>query len=297
MEFQEHFFTLTVDCQSAHIIRFGISVVVFVEKMRVFFLVLARDKSDVRKKAEELDRLGVPYLIVCGEKVDHPNCVHRKPLGKYDAVNFASSFVPEDVQIVGLNDVDTEIHNLEAALQLFRRSDVSLVFVRVDVESGPQVSFYSILDALRSRVPIAASGELMLIRREVLERILPLEPCKAEDSYILFKALEYGFKTAFCKECYVTTKRTKNAKQEEDYKRRTVGGIYQALSKTKPPGMIRLFYIFLPLMSPLLMVLGEKGYHWAKGILLGYIDYMRGDKTASWHSTYMRVRESPTYRL
>jgi len=286
MESQEHFFTLTVDYQSAHIIRFGISVVVFVEKMRVFFLVLARDKSDVRKKAEELDRLRVPYLIVCGDKVDHPNCVHRKPLGKYDAVNFASSLIPEDVQIVGLNDVDTEIHNLEAALQLFRHSDVSLVFVRVDVESGPQVSFYSILDALRSRIPIAASGELMLIRREVLERILPLQPCKAEDSYILFKALEYGFKTAFCKECYVTTERTKKARQEEDYKRRTVGGIYQALSKTRPPRMIRIFYTILPLISPLLLILGKKGYYWSKGILLGYVDYARGDRSASWKKTY-----------
>jgi len=41
--------------------------------MRVFFIVLARDRSGVEKKARELDGLGFPYLIVCGDKVNHPN--------------------------------------------------------------------------------------------------------------------------------------------------------------------------------------------------------------------------------
>jgi cellulose synthase/poly-beta-1,6-N-acetylglucosamine synthase-like glycosyltransferase len=254
--------------------------------MRVFFIVLARDRSGVDKKARELDGLGFPYLIVCGDKVNHPNVVHREPLGKYDAINFGSNHLPEDAEIVGLNDVDTEIHGLEAALRLFKEENVSLVFVRVDVNSGPQVLFYSFLDALRARIPIAASGELMLIRREVFKNILPLEACKSEDSYVLFKILERGHKAAFCRECYVTTKRTANARQEEDYKRRTVGGIYQALAKTKPPAMVKLFYGVLPFLSPVLLVSGRKGYYWAKGIILGFADYLRGDRAASWKPMY-----------
>jgi cellulose synthase/poly-beta-1,6-N-acetylglucosamine synthase-like glycosyltransferase len=254
--------------------------------MRVFFIVLARDRSGVDKKARELDGLGFPYLIVCGDKVNHPNVVHREPLGKYDAINFGSNHLPEDAEIVGLNDVDTEIHGLEAALRLFKEENVSLVFVRVDVNSGPQVLFYSFLDALRARIPIAASGELMLIRREVFKNILPLEACKSEDSYVLFKILERGHKAAFCRECYVTTKRTANARQEEDYKRRTVGGIYQALAKTKPPAMVKLFYGVLPFLSPVLLVSGRKGYYWAKGIILGFADYLRGDRATSWKPSY-----------
>jgi len=254
--------------------------------MRVFFLVLARDRSGVEKKARELEGLGFPYLIVCGDRVNHPNVVHREPLGKYDAINFGSNHLPEDVEIIGLNDVDTEIHGLEAALRLFNEENVSLVFVRVDVKSGPQVLFYSFLDALRARIPIAASGELMLMRRDVFRDILPLEACKSEDSYILFKILERGHKAAFCRECYVTTKRTRNARQEEDYKRRTVGGIYQALAKTRPPAIVKLFYGVLPFLSPVLLVSGRKGYYWAKGIILGFADYLRGDRAASWKPTY-----------
>lgn len=250
--------------------------------MRVFFIVLAREGSGVERKARELDGLGFPYIIVCGERVNHPNVVYREPRGKYDAINFAAEYVPKDAEIVGLNDVDTEIHNLELALRLLNHEKVPLVFVGVDVKHGPQVLFYSILDVLRRRIPIAASGELMLIRREVFRKILPLARCKAEDSYILFKALEYGYKVAFCEECYVTTKRTVFANQEEDYKRRTVGGIYQALSMTKPPITVRLFYGLLPFVSLLLLILGDKGYYWAKGILLGFVDYIRGDRTASW---------------
>jgi len=254
--------------------------------MRVFFLVLARDRSGVEKKARELDGLGFPYLIVCGDRVNHPHVVYREPLGKYDAINFGSNHLPEDVEIIGLNDVDTEIHGLEAALRLFNEENVSLVFVRVDVKSGPQVLFYSFLDALRARIPIAASGELMLMRRDVFRDILPLEACKSEDSYILFKILERGHKAAFCRECYVTTKRTRNARQEEDYKRRTVGGIYQALAKTRPPAIVKLFYGVLPFLSPVLLVSGRKGYYWAKGIILGFADYLRGDRAASWKPTY-----------
>lgn len=244
----------------------------------------------MERKVRELDGLGFPYIIVCGERMDHPNVVYREPKGKYDAINFALKYVPEDVEIVGLNDVDTEIHNIEAALRLLNHEKISLVFVRVDVKDGPQVLFYSILDALRRRIPIAASGELMLIRRGVFLKVLPLRGCKAEDSYILFKVVEHGFKAAFCEECHVVTKRTLNANEEEDYKRRTVGGIYQALSMTKPPAVVKLFYTVLPFLSPLLLILGGKGYYWAKGIILGFVDYMRGDQAATWQPTYLEKR-------
>jgi hypothetical protein len=256
----------------------------------VFFLVLARDQSNVDTKIAELTGYGVPFKIICGSRVTHPACVHRPPIGKYDAVNCGGAKVPRDVDVVALNDVDTQIHNLDAALQQFQREDSSLLFVRVQVKSGPQHMFYRLLDALRGKVPIAASGELMLIKREVLDEMLPLAPCKAEDSYILFKALELGHKVSFCTACYVTTERTATAQQEEAYKRRTVGGIYQALAKTKPPGMIKLFYTILPFISPLLLVLGKKGHYWTKGILAGYIDYLRGDRSAAWQPILQRTR-------
>lgn len=254
--------------------------------MRIFFLALARDALAIDKKARELAKLGYPYLIVCGERVKHPHVVYREPRGKYDAMNFGSNLVPADTDIVAFNDVDTEIHNFKATIDLLQNENVSLVFVKVNVKHGPQLTFYSFLDALRKKIPIAASGELMLIKYGFLKKILPLRGCKAEDSYLLFKVLEKGEKVAFCEECYVTTTRTTFAEQEEAYKRRTVGGIYQALSMSKPSLMVRLFYTFLPFVSPLLLILGRKGFYWTKGILLGYVDYARGDRTASWQPTY-----------
>ena len=250
--------------------------------MRIFFVVLARDAAKVKEKARELDSLGYPYVVVCGEKVESPNVVYRAPKGKYDAVNFGLRFVPSDVDVVAFNDVDAEIHDFEATLPLLRDGSVSLVFVKVRVTEGPQLMFYSLLDFLRKRIPIAASGELMLIKQSFLRKILPLKECKAEDSYILFKVLEKGGRIAFCENAYVVTKRTALAEQEEVYKRRTVGGIYQALSMTKPPIFVRLFYVLLPLVSPLLLVLGRKGYYWSRGIILGFVDYARGDRTGSW---------------
>ncbi|MEM1564275.1 MAG: hypothetical protein QW161_06370 [Candidatus Bathyarchaeia archaeon] len=252
--------------------------------MRVFFLVLARDASLLDRKLSELDSLGYPYVVVCGERVNHPNVVYRAPRGKYDAINFGLKFVPEDVDVVALNDVDAEIHNFDEALQMMSWAD--LVFAKVSVKSGPQTMFYAILDAIRRRIPIAASGELMLIKRDFLMGISPLEGCKAEDSYILFKVLEKGGKIAFCEKCFVVTERTVYAEQEEVYKRRTAGGIYQALSKCRPPILVKLFYTALPFISPLLMLSGRKGYYWARGILLGFVDYLRGDRTTYWKPFY-----------
>jgi len=250
--------------------------------VHAYFVVLARDAAGLRAKIEELTSLGYPFTIVCGEKVDLLGVVYRKPRGKFDAMNFGLTLVPPDADFVVFNDVDTKIHNFDEALDTIRREDPTLVFARVDVERGPQLTFYSFLDAVRKRVPIAASGELMLIKHDFLKKITPLRRCKAEDSYILFKALEKGEKVAFSEKCFVTTKRTEVAEQEEAYKRRTVGGIYQALSMSKPPVMIRIFYVLLPLVTPLLLIMGGKGYYWAKGILSGFVDYARGDTSGSW---------------
>lgn len=250
--------------------------------MKLFFLVLARDESHVDEKIEELKVLGVPYLIVCGRNLNHPNVVYREPKGKYDAINFGFKFIPKDVDVVVLNDVDTKIRNFEAALRLFRFKDVALVFVKVSVKEGPQELFYRFLDRIRRKLLIAASGELMLIKYNVLRRIIPIKPCKAEDSYILLKALELKNKAIFCEKCCVETERTRIDQQEEGYKRRTVSGIYQALAYTKPPLGVELFYMILPFVSPLLLISGRKGYFWMKGILLGFLDYLRGDISGVW---------------
>ena len=255
--------------------------------MNPFFLVLARDEKYVDEKIEELKSLGVPYLIVCGGSINHPNVLYRKPKGKYDAINFGARFVPEQFNVVVLSDVDTKISNFRAALQHFDSKEVALVFARVCVKEGPQTLFYVMLDLIRRRLPIAASGELMFIRHNVLKEILPIRPCKAEDSYLLFKVLEFKHKAVFCEECYSETERTKTAEKEEIYKRKTVTGIYQALAYTKPPHLIKLFYVLLPIACPLLLVLGKRGYFWTKGILLGLIDYLRGDRTGVWKPTYM----------
>lgn len=253
--------------------------------MKLFFLVLARDEGGVDEKVEELQGLGVPYLIVCGKKLNYRNVVYREPKGKYDAINFGASFVPKNVDVVALNDVDTKVYHIGAALRHFNSKNVALVFARVSVKEGPQKFFYLILDSIRRRFPITASGELMLIRRNMLEHILPVKPCKAEDSYLLFKVLELKHEVVFCEDCYAETERTKSVEKEEDYKRRTVCGIYQALAYTRPSHLIKLFYILLPFASPMVLVLGKKGYYWMKGILLGLTDYLRGDLSGVWEPT------------
>jgi hypothetical protein len=106
----------------------------------------------------------------------------------------------------------------------------------------------------------------MLIRKEIFERVLPLPACVVEDSYILFKTLELGYQANFCTSAYVTTERTHNAKEEAAYKNRTTLGIYQALDHTKPSIVIRVFYVILPLLAPMLCLAGKDGQSWTKGI-------------------------------
>ncbi len=228
-------------------------------------MVLARDTKNVPQKILELQKLGIPYVIVCGEKVNHPKVVYREAKGKWDAINFGAQFIPDNTEIILFNDVDTKIHNIDLALHCIK-TKADIVYCRVSVSEGPQVSFYRILNPIRQRVHICASGEFMLVKRHVFDKVMPVPPCIAEDSYILFKALELGFTAYFCTESYVTTKRTSNNKDEEAYKARTTLGIYQALNYSKPSLVIRVFYYLLPAFSPFLMLAGGNGVAWAKGI-------------------------------
>jgi cellulose synthase/poly-beta-1,6-N-acetylglucosamine synthase-like glycosyltransferase len=255
--------------------------------MKLFFLVLARDNTYVYEKIKELENLKVQYKIVCGERLDHPNIVYQDPRGKYAAINFGVNLVPQDVDIVVMNDVDTRIHNIDLALKGFNNPDVGLVFGTELVKYGPQNLFFRFLNPIRRKIPIAGTGELMLVRRSILvNEICPLQSCKAEDTYILFKVLQGHHKIAFCEECYAETERTKTPEKEEIYKRRTVAGIYQALSYTNPPFLVRFFYYSLPFVCPFLLMLGTKGYYWTKGIFLGFMDYVRGDRSGVWQTTY-----------
>jgi cellulose synthase/poly-beta-1,6-N-acetylglucosamine synthase-like glycosyltransferase len=230
-----------------------------------FFIIPARNQQNVKEKIIELENMQVPYIIICGERVNHPNVVYREARGKWDAINFGSRFIPEDAEVVVLNDVDTRIHNFEHALSHLN-GEVDVVYCKVNVHGGPQVKFYKIADPIRKRFHIFASGELMLVRRDAFKRVLPIPPCIAEDSYILFKALELGYRAHFCTKTYVTTGRTTNAEEEGAYKARTTLGIYQALKYTKPPPWIRTFYKFLPTAALLLALAGEDGRAWMKGI-------------------------------
>ena len=247
-----------------------------------FLVALARDGTYVMEKIEQLDKLGVPYCIICGEKIDHPRVMYRRRMGKYDAINYSLSVIPREAEVIIYNDVDTRIADYKPLLRHLSDKSVGMVYAPVIVE-GPQTAFYKIFNPIRGRIPLSASGELMAIRRGLLESILPLKPCKAEDTYMMFKALELGKRVVQCDECPIPTKRTRESREEQQYKRRTVTGIYQALSYTKPPMLTRFAYILLPIMSPLFLVLGTKGYYMAKGILLGTLDYLRGDRKGTWN--------------
>ena len=248
-----------------------------ITRSEIFFVVLARTKDGVKEKIAELENLGIPFVIVCGEKTDHPNVVYRPKKGKFDAINFGAKFLRPETKVVCLNDVDTRIYNFEKSLSKLSKGLV-LVFCKVRLDSGPQVHFYSLLDRIRSSLPINSSGELMLVERRVFDRILPIPPCKTEDNYISFRVLELGYKLFFCEDCWVETKRTQTLDEEERYKTRTVTGLYQALSLTEPPILVRVFYLILPFLTPLLLLQGRRGLAWANGILHGFTNFLRGDK-------------------
>jgi cellulose synthase/poly-beta-1,6-N-acetylglucosamine synthase-like glycosyltransferase len=230
---------------------------------KCFLMVLARNAKNISEKIIELESIGVPFVIVCGEEFTHPNVVYREAKGKWDAINFGAKFIPQDTETILFNDVDTRIYNFAFALQCLS-SKADIVYCRVKVSEGPQVMFYRILNPIRQRFHVCASGEFMLVKRRVFETVMPIPPCIAEDSYILFRALELGFRAYFCTEAYMTTKRTANSGEEEFYKSRTTLGIYQALNYSKPTPVIRIFYYLLPTFSPLLIFAGEDGLAWVK---------------------------------
>jgi len=230
-----------------------------------FFIVCARNRQHVKEKIIELEQMKVPFIIICGEKVNHPRVLYRKTIGKWDAINFGVQFIPKNVEVVVFNDVDNKIYNFEEGLQALNDGK-DIVYCRISVSKGPQLKFYKILDPIREKFHIAANGDLMIIRREVLEQVLPIPPCIAEDSYILFKALELGYHAHFSTRTYVTTEKSANANTEEAYKTRTTLGIYQALIYAKPYLLIRVFYFLLPMFAPIFFLAGEDGIAWAKGI-------------------------------
>ena len=232
--------------------------------LRPFVLVTAREREGLCEKSYELEALNIPYLIVCGERVDHPRVRYRKVGGKWDAINFGSQFIPPETQVIILNDVDTEIRNLGHAFT--HMPDYDLVYCLVKVTSGPQTKFYEILNPIRKRLNVAASGELMLINRSLFNRLVPMPACNAEDTYMMFKALEWGKRVRFCTQTYVVTERTLDRAEEQEYKTRTTLGIYHALRLAKPPPAIRAFYYSLPLVFPLLAIAGGDGRAWTMGI-------------------------------
>jgi len=229
-----------------------------------FVLVPARDLRHVSEKTRELRSLGIDFLVVCGERSNDPAVRYRTSVGKWDAINHGSKFISSDSQVVILNDVDTQIHDLRLAFKHLNEAD--LIVCKVRVGSGPQKKFYRILDPIRRHFPIAASGELMIMRREVLNRVMPIPPCTAEDSYIMFRAIELGFRVKFVDETFVTTERTTDSAQEQAYKIRTTLGIYQAMRLTHPPPQTRAFYLLLPVMALILAIGGPDGRAWAVGV-------------------------------
>jgi hypothetical protein len=231
---------------------------------RYFFVVLARDRQHVEKKIEELESIGASFIIVCGERFRHPNVVFREAFGKWDAINYAAKFLPIESKVIIFNDVDTTIHNLNCVFK-YLDSPADLIYCRVQVPDGPQVKFYDFLTQYGT-LPHCGKRRINGCKEKNLPKSSACTPCIAEDSYILFKALELGYHAHFCREAYVTTKRTSNHKEEERYKGRTTLGIYQALGCTKPPLVIRIFYLMLPLFAPLLAFGGKDGAAWAKGI-------------------------------
>lgn len=252
--------------------------------LKYFFIVLARDKKYVAEKIAELEKLKVPYIIICGEKLNHPKVIYRPPKGKYDAINYSINFIPSDIDIVVFNDVDTKIISYEHMFEYFKDPQVAIVHALECVPKGPQASFFRIFNIIRAKIPLAGTGELLMIRKYVLKKILPIPPTKAEDTYLIFKSMELGFKVICSSKAKIITYRTNTFKEEEEYKKRTVTGILQTLNYTRPPIYIRLIYIFLPFLIPALMlILGTAGFYISKGIIEAYINYyVFKDKEGYW---------------
>lgn len=238
----------------------------------VFFLVFARTAAEARRKIPELEDLGFPYLVVCGERCQLPNVIHRAPAGKWDAINFGAKIL-KSCDLVCLHDADTRIVGFPAALRAFEDPRVDMIFCKVIVEKGPQKYFYKLLDLVRHAFPLIASGELMILRERVFREILPLPPCKTEDNYILFRVMARGGNVYFLEDCFTITERTSTWKEEMAYKRRTATGLYQALYLARPPVHVFAVYLLVPFILPAFLLLGRNGIAWIEGILLGLVDF------------------------
>src|SRR5271169_3563708 len=107
---------------------------------KLFVLVLARDRKMVDAKLNDLKSYGIPYAVVCGERLDAPGVEYREALGKWDAINFGYRLIPDETDVVIINDVDTSIHQLGSALAMASRFD--LIYCAVRLRDGPQKSFY-----------------------------------------------------------------------------------------------------------------------------------------------------------
>lgn len=259
------------------------------DRARVVVVVPARDLAGVRRKIAELSGLGLDYLIVCGERTDLPNTVYRPPAGKFDALNAGIALALPRADIVVLNDVDTRIDDLEGPLELIRRTGADMVFCGVEVSVGPQQRFYRLMDLVRRYLLIAATGEMVLVRAGPLAEVMPFPPTMAEDTWLLFKFQERGRATLFWDRRGVSTNRTTSRVEEAAYKRRTVCGIYQALSRTRPGTLVTLFYGILPFAAPALLVTGADGRAWCTGIWRGLGDFLSGTKGGS----FDRIGRSP----
>lgn len=250
-----------------------------------FCIILSKNGKFIDYKINECQKLKINYIIISGKKIEKPKIVYIPPKGKYDAINSSTKYIPKNTEIIILNDDDTFriSHILPLLIHIVKKGYADLVFPRLEIIDSPQKIFTKFLDFIRKHfLLITANGELMVMTKKVFDEILPIPPCKAEDTYIIFKALEKGYKVRYIWEkSIITIRKTKTPEQEINYKKRTVTGIYQALSYSTPPLSIRIFYYLLPFIIPLFIPLGKYFRAWAKGILLGYINYLLGDKSGN----------------
>jgi hypothetical protein len=243
---------------------------------RVAVVVPARDRQGVEAKIAELEALGLDFVIVCGDPMEGDHILYRPPAGKYDAVNAGLAHMLARAEIVVLNDVDTRIEDLGGPVEALGRTGADMVFCRVAVASGPQREFYRLLDLIRDYVPVASSGELVVVRASSLAEVLPIPPTLTDDTWLLFKFLERGRRVVFWKGLAVSTRRTETFEEEAAYKQRNVYGIYQALALTRPGVTITMFYALLPFLSPVLLLAGPGGRAWCSGIWRGIGEFLRG---------------------
>lgn len=252
----------------------------------VFVIVLDKTGRFIEYYLNFLRKIGASFIIISGAKHQDGTVIYRDPRGKYDVINYSLKFIPNNASIVIFLDADVIEPPIEECVRVFRENGLDLAFPALEIlDNTRQRLFTRILDEIRRHLSlITANGEMMIIKADKLPYLLPLPPCKAEDTLLLFRALERGFRVEFLSNIHVKTIRPYYTLVDEElYKRRVTCGIYQALSMVKHlPALIRIFYKVLPLLSPLLIVLERTGISFAKGIIRGYCDYLLGDRSGAY---------------